>query len=286
MSVTRDQTPSPPSQSALGDPLSPDEFAGRTCLVTGAAQGIGAAIAATLGRRGGAVAVTDINLDGAHAQVEALRAAGVNAAAFALDVRDTAAIDAVVGEVEARFGALDVLINNAGICVIGPSVDVSDEDWDRHIGVLLSGPFKLSRRAGRGMLARGRGAIVNVCSIGAYGGWPQRTAYNTAKGGVKVMTELLASEWAPHGVRVNAVAPAVTRTEIMDRVIEEAKGRITLEDFEGRTPMGRVAETREIADGVAFLASDRAAYITGQTLAIDGGWLASDGFPTERGSAG
>jgi NAD(P)-dependent dehydrogenase (short-subunit alcohol dehydrogenase family) len=132
------------------------------------------------------------------------------------------------------------------------------------------------------MLQRRQGAIVNICSIGAYGGWPQRTAYNAAKGGIRVMTEVLAVEWAQLGVRVNAVAPAVTRTEIMDDVIAAAGGRISLDDFESRTPMGRVADPGEIAYAVAFLASGRASYITGQTLAVDGGWLASDGFPTER----
>jgi NAD(P)-dependent dehydrogenase (short-subunit alcohol dehydrogenase family) len=266
-----------------GDPFAPDELAGRACLVTGAAQGIGATIATTLARHGGAVAVTDLNLPGAQARVEELRAEGLQAAAFALDVRDSAAIDAVVDEVEATLGPLDVLVNNAGLAVVRPTLDVSDEEWQLHVDVMLTGPFKLSRRVGRGMLERRRGAIVNICSIGGYGGWPQRTSYNTVKGGVKLLTELLAVEWAPHGVRVNGIAPGVTRTEIMDRVIEEAGGAIKLDDFEGRTPMGRVAEPHEMADGVLFLASDRSAYVTGQTLAIDGGWLASDGFPTTRG---
>jgi len=262
------------------DPFAPDELAGKVCLVTGAAQGIGARIAATLAEHGGAVAITDVNVEGARARADELSAAGLRAVAHALDVRDTDAIDAVAGEVEATLGPIDVLVNNAGLCVITPSVDVSDAEWQLHVDVMLTGPFKLARRIGREMLARGGGAIVNVCSIGGYGGWPQRTAYNTAKGGIRVMTELLAVEWAPRGVRVNGIAPAVTRTEIMDAVIKNAGGRIDLGDFEGRTPMGRVADAQEMADGVVFLASERAAYVTGQTLAIDGGWLVSDGFPT------
>ncbi len=270
------------AHDAWGDPFSQDELAGRVCLVTGAAQGIGATIATTLAEHGGVVAVTDINLAGARERADELCAAGLRAAAFQLDVRDSAAIDAAVDDVEATLGPLRLLVNNAGLCVVAPSVDVSDEEWQLHVDVMLSGPFKLSRRVGRGMLERGQGEIVNVCSIGAYGGWPQRTAYNTAKGGIRLLTELLAVEWAPHGVRVNGIAPAVTRTEIMADVIEKAAGAIRLDDFEGRTPMGRVAEPHEMADGVLFLASDRAAYVTGQTLPIDGGWLASDGYPTER----
>ncbi len=265
------------------DAIAPDELAGRVCLVTGAAQGIGAAIAATLARHGAAVAVSDLNREGAQAKAQELSAAGLRAIGLALDVRDTDAIDAAVVEVERSLGPIDVLVNNAGMCVVRPSVDVSDAEWQLHVDVMLTGPFKLSRRVGAGMLERGRGAIVNTCSIGAFGGWPQRTAYNAAKGGVKVLTELLAVEWAPRGVRVNGIAPAVTRTEIMDSVIAEARGAISLDDFEGRTPMGRVAEVREMADGVLFLASDRASHITGQTLPIDGGWLVSDGFPTVQG---
>lgn len=278
-------TPTPPAAAAAwGDPLSSDAFAGRVCLVTGAAQGIGATIATTLGRRGGSVVVTDINAAGADALASKLRGDGVTALALELDVRDTRAIDAAVTRVEGELGAIDVLVNNAGLCVVEPSVEVSDDQWHRHIDVLLSGPFKLSRRVGPRMLERRAGAITNICSIGAYGGWPQRTAYNSAKGGLKVMTELLAVEWAPLGVRVNGVAPAVTRTEIMDRVLAEADGRVTLGDFEGRTPMGRVADAQEIADCVAFLASDAAAYVTGQTVPIDGGWTVSDGYPTLPGS--
>lgn len=272
----------PTAQDCWPDPLAPDELAGRVCLVTGAAQGIGACIARTLGQLGAFVAVTDLNLDGARARADELRVAGVLAEAFGLDVRDTEAVEVAVAAVESAMGGIDVLINNAGLAIITPTLDVSDAEWQLHLDVMLTGPFKLSRRVARGMLARGTGAIVNVCSIGGFGGWPQRAAYNTAKGGVRLLTELLAVEWAPHGVRVNAIAPAVTRTEIMDAVIENAGGRIGLADFEGRTPMGRVAEAQEMADGVAFLASDRAAYVTGQTLVIDGGWLAADGYPVER----
>jgi NAD(P)-dependent dehydrogenase (short-subunit alcohol dehydrogenase family) len=267
------------------DPFAPDELAGRVCLVTGAAQGIGATIVAELAQRGAAVVVTDLNAAGAEAKAHELREAGHEALGRALDVRDPDAIDAVVGEVAATLGPVDVLVNNAGLCVVNPTVDIPDAEWQLHVDVMLSGPFKLCRRVARDMLERGRGSIVNVCSIGAYGGWPQRAAYNTAKGGIRAMTEQLAVEWAPHGVRVNGIAPGVTRTEIMDKVIAEAEGRITLDDFDGRTPMGRVAFPREQAAGVLFLASDRSSYVTGQTLAIDGGWLVSDGFPTERGGA-
>jgi NAD(P)-dependent dehydrogenase (short-subunit alcohol dehydrogenase family) len=265
---------------AWDDPFAADEFGGRVCLVTGAAQGIGGAIATRLAELGGRVAVTDVNAEGAEAKAATLREAGLTAEAFVLDVRDTLAIDRVVGAIEEKWGSVDVLINNAGLFILTQSVDAPDADWSLQVDVMLTGPFKLARRVAPGMIARGSGAIVGICSIGGFGGHPQRTAYNSAKGGIRLMTEVLATEWAPHGVRVNAVAPAVTRTEIVNQVIESAGGAIRVDEFEDRTPAGRLAETSEMADAVAFLASDRASFITGEVLPVDGGWLASDGFPT------
>lgn len=262
------------------DPFSTNEFAGRVCLVTGAAQGIGGAIAARLAELGGQVAITDLNESGAEARAAALRESGLSAAAFRLDVRDTARIDTVTDEIETSWGPIDVLVNNAGLFSLTESENVPDDEWSLQVDVMLSGPFKLARRVVPSMVERRAGAIVNICSIGGFGGHPQRTAYNSAKGGIRLMTEVLASEWAPHHVRVNAVAPAVTRTEILTQVIEAAAGAIRVDEYEARTPLGRIAEASEIADAVAFLASDRASFITGEVLPVDGGWLASDGFPT------
>ena len=266
--------------------LSPNEFSGTVCLVTGAAQGIGATIAETFARLGGRVVLADVNAAKVAAGAERLRAAGFEATGLALDVRDTAAIDAAFSRLENGWGSVGVLVNNAGVGRIGQSEELSDEDWDLHIDVMLSGTFKMSRRAAPPMLERGSGAMINLCSIGGFGGNPQRAAYNSAKAGIRILTEVLATEWAARGVRVNAIAPAVTRTAMLQEILDRAEGELRLEDYTDRTPLGRIAETTEQAEVVAFLASRRASYITGQIVAVDGGWLASDGFPTSDGAQG
>ena len=265
-----------------------DGLSGGVALVTGAAQGIGAAVADVLASRDVSVAIADINEPAAESKAQQIRANGGAASAIGLDVTMSDLVDRVVNEVEERLGPISVLVNNAGLCQIGASTAVSDREWTSHIDVMLNGPFWLSRTVGRRMLERGAGAIVNVCSIGAFGGHPMRAAYNASKGGLKLLTEVLAVEWAARGVRVNAIAPGVTRTEILADVLRSGQGHIRTDDFERRTPMGRLAETWEVAECVAFLASSRASYLTGETLVVDGGWLASEGFafnPAEGAAA-
>jgi NAD(P)-dependent dehydrogenase (short-subunit alcohol dehydrogenase family) len=254
------------------------EFAGKIALVTGAAQGIGAAISRSLASRGAVIVVTDVNEDGAREVARQLCSLGGAAISRGLEVRLSGEVDRVVGEVEDEVGPLAVVVNNAGLCKVEESLDVVDETWRLQIDVMLSGPFYVSRAAGRYMVKRQFGSIVNVCSIGGLGGHPGRAAYNAAKGGLKVLTEVLAVEWAPHGVRVNGIAPGVTRTGSTAEIVLSGKGQIQTHDFEARTPLQRLAEAHEIAESVSFLASSGAGYVTGQTLVIDGGWMASDGF--------
>ena len=192
---------------------------------------------------------------------------------MALDVTDSVAVAAAAGTVVDRFGTPDILVNNAGIVHNAPATEVAADDWYRVIDVNLNGVFFTAQAFGRPMVAARRGSIVNISSIcGSVPVFPQaQAAYNASKAGVNLLTKSLAVEWAPHGVRVNAVAPGYVATELT------LAGRSKPEWFETwlrMTPMGRLAEPSEVATAVLFLASDGASYVTGSVLMVDGGYSA------------
>lgn len=242
---------------------------GRVAMVTGAGAGIGRATACALAAAGAHVAVTDLDRAAAERVVSEIP----DGEAHALDVADENRVVQVVQTVLDRHGRIDALVNNAGIGARLPSVELDSETWRRVHAVGLDGAFFCAREAGRAMLAAKRGAIVNVASImGLAGGlaYPN-LAYHSAKGGLVNLTRALACEWGPHGVRVNAVAPAFARTALTEKLLGDP-------DMERRllaaTPMGRFVEPTEVAAVIRFLASDAAAMITGAIVPVDGGWLA------------
>ena len=258
--------------------LADDEFAGRVCIVTGAARGIGAAIAENLGRRGATVVVADVRLDGAEERVGILTEKGLRAEAMRVDVSDADDVARLVDEVGERCATPSVLVNNAGIVTVAPSDELPVEEWRRQVDVMLSGTFLMTQAVARPMLREGGGAIVNLSSIGGFAGHPGRSAYNAAKAGISCLTQVLGVEWAARGIRVNAVAPAVTRTEMLEHVLRTLEGAPQRGEYAARTPMGRVAEPEAIAACVAFLASNRARFVSGTTLLIDGGWMLGAGL--------
>ena len=261
--------------------LADDEFRDQVCIVTGAAQGLGAGIAEAIGRRGGKVVLLDVNGDAADARSRSMTDKGYQAMPWMADVTKPDQWEAMVAKVEREWGPPDILVNNAGLFILAASDKMPLSDWHLQIDVMLTGPFLGTRAVIPSMRARRKGSIVNTCSMSAFGAHPKRAAYNSAKAGLAMLTRVLATEWAIDNVRVNAVAPGVIRTEILDQAIRMGSGELTVDLYESRTPTGRIAEVSEIAECVAFLASAKASYITGVTLICDGGWLASSGLPLE-----
>jgi NAD(P)-dependent dehydrogenase (short-subunit alcohol dehydrogenase family) len=245
------------------------DLTGRTALVTGAGQGIGAECAAALAEAGAHVYCTDRDATRASATARRLEAAGLGASAHALDVTETAALDALAS----ALLPLDILVCNAGIVTNTPAEDMSDDEWDRVISVNLTGVFKTCRAFGRRMLAAGRGSIVNIGSMsGTIVNTPQpQCHYNASKAGVHHLTRSLAVEWATRGVRVNAVAPTYVETPLLDKLHEQP-------DLIGRwldlTPMARLGKPSEIAAVVLFLASDASSLMTGSIVTADAGYTA------------
>lgn len=240
---------------------------GRTAVVTGGARGIGRAITLALAGAGAAVTVADRDIEAANATVAVVRDLGGAAGALALDVTRAADVEAAA----AASPETDILINNAGMVTNAPALDTSDTDWRRVLDLDLDAVFWCSRAFGRRMVARGRGSIVNIGSMaGEIVVYPQgQPAYNAAKAAVAMLTKSLATEWARSGVRVNAVAPGYTATELT------LLGRSKPDWFQtwlDRTPMGRLGEPDEIAAAVLFLASDAASFMTGSIVTVDGGY--------------
>ncbi|KQQ79635.1 SDR family oxidoreductase [Aureimonas sp. Leaf324] len=249
------------------------DLPGRIVIVTGGARGIGAAIAVRLAEAGATVLVADRDEAEASRTAAAIETRGLAAHPLPLDVTSRDSVSAAVEAVAHRFGAPHVLVNNAGIVRNAPAVDTAPEDWSAVIDVNLNGVFRCAQGFGRLMLEAGRGSVVNISSMcGEIVVHPQpQVAYNAAKAGVNLLTKSLAVEWAPHGLRVNAVAPGYTATELT------LAGRSNPEWFGTwmrSTPMGRLGEPREIANAVLFLASDAASFITGTVLTVDGGYTA------------
>lgn len=240
-------------------------------LVTGAGRGLGATIAQGFAREGATVIVADLDPALARARAQAIATAGGRAVDAALDVTDAQAVRAFAAECEARHGALDVLVNNAGISARAPFDDPqTPQIWERVMNVNLQGTFNVTH-AFVEQLKASRGAIVNLCSIVAYGCGISTAGYVVSKGGVRSFTEVLARDLAPHGVRVNAVAPGLMETEMTAGQRAQAHGT---DWYLRRAPMARTGRADEIVGPVLFLASDMASYVNGVVLPVDGGYLA------------
>lgn len=251
------------------------ELEGRVAIITGGGRGIGFSIAEHLAEAGAIPVIAEMNAETGHAAAQRLASAG--AWFQQTDVTSPASVAALADAVLNHHGQVDILVNNAGLARIAPTETQPTEDWYTQVDVMYNGVFLCTQQIGRAMLERGRGVILNISSIGGLGAWPMRSAYNSAKAAVISLTENIGCEWARRGVRVVSIAPGVTRTAILQQMVDE--GIATLEKYNGRTPMGRVAEVEEIARVARFLVSDRASYITATTITVDGGWTAWGNLP-------
>ncbi|MFD3743502.1 SDR family NAD(P)-dependent oxidoreductase [Nocardia sp. NPDC058633] len=244
----------------------------RTAFVTGAARGIGAATAARLADDGFAVAVVDLDADAAASTAEKITAAGGTAIGLGCDVADEAQVADAVARTVAGLGSLDVLVNNAGVLRDNLLFKMSVEDWDLVMAVHLRGAFLCSKAAQKHMVDNGGGAIVNTSSVSALGNRGQAN-YAAAKAGIQGLTRTLAMELGPFGIRVNAVAPGFIATEMT--AATAARMGVSAEELQAKTaeitPLRRVGVPADIANVVAFLASDNAGFVTGQTVYVDGG---------------
>jgi NAD(P)-dependent dehydrogenase (short-subunit alcohol dehydrogenase family) len=246
---------------------------GKTAIVTGSTKGIGFEIARAFIREGARVIVNSRSAEDCARQAAALGAA---AHPIAADLTRSDEARRLARESAARFGdAPDVLVNNAGQPRVAPSETLAEADYRQTLDLNLTAYFILSQEVGRGMLARGSGAIVNVSSMFGSVAAPQRLAYCVSKAAVDMMTKVMAIEWAGRGVRVNAVSPGYVETEFTRGVA--ARGQIDFGQIARRTPMGRLGTVEDIAEAAIFLAGPGASFITGQVLTVDGGW-SSYGF--------
>ncbi|MEV4461541.1 glucose 1-dehydrogenase [Microbispora sp. NPDC049633] len=247
-------------------------FVGKFAVVTGAARGIGAAIARRLAAEGAAVACVDLTADRCASIVDEITVTGGRAVAFGCDVSDGAQVEALVPEVMGEFGRIDVLVNNAGLTRDNLLFRMSEDDWDKVVDVNLKGVFLVSRAVQKHMVEQRSGAIVNLSSRSALGNRGQAN-YSAAKAGIQGLTATMAIELGPFGVRVNAVAPGYVATPMTEATA--VRLGVTPEEHQATmaqaVPLRRVAQPTEIASVVAFFASDDASYVTGQTLYVNGG---------------
>ena len=245
---------------------------GKVSIITGAANGIGQACARLFAQQGAKVVLADIQDAQGQALAQELVAQWHQASFVRCDVGIKADVDALVRQVLDRHGRIDVLVSNAGIFKASPFLEVSESDFDEVLRVNLKGAFLMGQAAARAMKATGGGAIVHMSSVNGVMAIPEIASYNVSKGGINQLTRAMALALADRGVRVNAVAPGTIATELAAQAVltnEAAKARIL-----SRTPLKRLGEPEEVADAVAYLASDASSYVTGEVLVVDGGRMA------------
>lgn len=248
------------------------DLTGRLALITGAGQGIGLALARGLAEAGAMVVVNDIAPDRVDAAVKALRADGLPADGVAFDVTDAAQVEAGIAEVEARIGAIEILVNCAGLQHRASLETFPDEAWDRLLAVNVTGVFLVARSVAQRMIGRGHGKIINVSSVQGQAARATIAPYTATKGAVNNLTKGMCADWARHGLQVNAIGPGYMLTDLTRPLAEDPVFDAWLR---ARTPAGRWGDPTELVGAAVFLASDASSFVNGQVLYVDGGLLAT-----------
>lgn len=241
----------------------------QVAIVTGAARGIGKAIALGLASFGANVVVSDILIMEAEQTAAEIEKLGRKALVVKADVTKKREIDRMIRKTIQEFGKIDILVNNAGILKIAEPEDISEADWDKVMAINLKGYFLCAQAAGREMIKRKKGKIINIASIAGKIAFSKASAYNSSKGGVILLTESLADDWAKHNIRVNAIAPGVIETAMTKDMLATKE---FVEMIKARVPLSRAGKPEEIVGAAIFLASKASSYVTGEVIDIDGGW--------------
>jgi gluconate 5-dehydrogenase len=244
------------------------DLTGKVALVTGASRGLGQYLARALARAGADLVVTARKKEDAEAFADEVRGLGRRCASLSLDVRDEASIERLGEDAPKAFGKIDVLVNNAGCNVRKPALEVTWEDWNKVLDTNLRGTFFVAQAIGRHMVSRGQGRVVNIGSLTTLFGYAGIGPYCASRGGVKQLTMSLADEWGKHGITVNCLAPGWFKTEQTKVLYENARW---VEYITDRIPLHRPGQPTDLDGAIVFLASDASAYVTGQTLLVDGG---------------
>ncbi len=254
-------------------PPSAFDLTGKIALVTGASRGLGQHFAIALARAGADVAITSRTLDSLADTAREISALGRCALPLALDVRAHASIQAAVAAAHAHLGCIDILVNNAGCNIRKPALDVAWDDWNTILETNLRGPFFVAQAVARHMIAAGRGRIINIGSVTCVAGYAGLAPYGASRGGIKQLTMSLAADWGPHGVTVNCLAPGWFKTAQNAVMYDNAEWVKYLSE---KIPLRRPGKLEDLTGALLFLSSDASAYVTGQTLLVDGGISVND----------